>query len=481
MSQEKKYDTVVGLEVHIQLNTQTKAFCGDALSFGDAPNIHTSAISLAHPGSLPVVNKVQISKAVKLGLALGCRINKYNFFDRKHYFYPDSPKAYQITQDNEPICIGGSLDITVGGVKKTIRIHHIHMEEDAGKTVHDINPKYSLVDLNRAGTPLMELVTEPDLSSGEEVYQFMTEMQKLLRYIDVSDADMEKGSMRCDCNVSVKPAGSPTLGERCEIKNLNSRRYAREAVEYEAVRQVKMVEAGISFTKQTLHYNVEKKITQSLRDKEGAEDYRYFPDPDLPPTTLSDEYINEIKSSMPALPWEVKATLVNEHQLVDDQAEQITQDPDLVKLYFSLNETIKDPKTVSAFLVNQLLPSLSSAEIELINSPISVDTMSQYMMLIKDGKVTASVANQRLWPVVLEQPTIAVESLADQLGILINHDEGFIDKIIAEVIAESPNQVKQFKGGKKNLMGFFVGAIMRKSKGSADPKTIQKKLMEALS
>ena len=474
------YDTVVGLEVHIQLNTETKAFCGDALSFGDEPNTHVSAISLAHPGTLPVVNKVQIEKAVKLGLALGCRINQRNFFDRKHYFYPDSPKAYQITQDNQPICIGGSLDITINGQKKTIRIHHIHMEEDAGKTIHDMDDQYSLVDLNRAGTPLMELVTEPDLSSGEEVYQFMTEMQKLLRYIDVSDADMEKGSMRCDCNVSVKPAGSITLGERCEIKNLNSRRFAREAVEYEAKRQIKMVEEGITFTKQTLHYNVEKKITQSLRDKEGAEDYRYFPDPDLPPIVLSDQYVQDIRLAMPELPWEIKEKMIAHFGIVEDQAEQLTQDPSLVAYFREINKTINDPKSVSSLIVNQLLPSLTESDIEHKKYPVSPSTVIEYMTLLTNGKVTASVANQRLWPLLAEKGSQSVESIAKEIGILINKDEGFLDDIIAQIIADSPDQVKQFKGGKKNLMGFFVGAVMKKSRGSADPKTIQEKLTEAL-
>ena len=264
------YDTVVGLEVHIQLNTQTKAFCGDALSFGAAPNTHVSAISLAHPGTLPVVNQDQVRKAIQLGLALGCKINTLNFFDRKHYFYPDLPKGYQITQDNEPICIGGSLTIHVNGKTKEVKIHHIHMEEDAGKTIHDQDPSFSLVDLNRAGTPLLELVTEPDLSSAEEVYEFIAELQKLCRYIDVSDADMEKSSMRCDCNVSVKPAGSTILGERCEIKNLNSKRFAREAVIYEAKRQVKLVEAGESISMQTLHYDCLLYTSPSPRDRQKS-------------------------------------------------------------------------------------------------------------------------------------------------------------------------------------------------------------------
>ncbi len=475
-----KYDTVVGLEVHIQLNTKTKAFCGDALSFGDSPNTHVSAISLAHPGTLPVVNKVQVEKAIRLGLALGCRINEYHFFDRKHYFYPDSPKNYQITQDNEPICIGGSIDIQVNGQKKTVRIHHIHMEEDAGKTIHDIDDHYSMVDLNRAGTPLLELVTEPDMSSGEEVYAFMAELQRLVRYIDVSDADMEKGSMRCDCNVSVKPAGSLTLGERCEIKNLNSKRFAREAVEYEAQRQIKLVEQGITFSKQTLHYNVVEKITQSLREKEGAEDYRYFPDPDLAPMRVTPAYLEEIKTSMPDLPWVVKERLINEHGLVEDHAEQIAADPYLVALYQEINNDLKDPKSVAAFMVNQVLPNIEAETYSESILPCHPAMMAEYLQLLKSGKVTASIANQKLWPALCADQSQSAEERAATLGILINNDTGFLEEIVTKVIADNPDQVKKYKGGKKNLMGFFVGQIMRQSKGSADPQAVQQLLAEAL-
>lgn len=473
------YDTVVGLEVHIQLNTLTKAFCGDALSFGAEPNTHVSAISLAHPGTLPVINRDQVRKAIQLGLALGCEINTLNFFDRKHYFYPDLPKGYQITQDNEPICIGGSLTIHVNGKAKEVKIHHIHMEEDAGKTIHDQDDNYSLVDLNRAGTPLLELVTEPDLSSAEEVYEFIAELQKLCRYIDVSDADMEKGSMRCDCNVSVKPAGSTTLGERCEIKNLNSKRFAREAVIYEAKRQIKLVEAGQTFSKQTLHYDVERNITQPLRDKEGVADYRYFPDPDLAPISISVEELKEIQDGMPEMPWEVKKDL-QALKVHDDHINQIIASPELVAYFKEVHAQVGDARLSSSTITNQLLPQLHSSGTILQDFAVSQDHLVQFIQLIKDGKVTASIANQRLWPAMCEDVAKSPLVLAEDLGILINTDDSFLDDLIAQVINNNPDQVAQFKKGKKNLMGFFIGAVMRSSKGSADPKALQKKLVEAL-
>ena len=475
----QQYDTVVGLEVHIQLNTSTKAFCSDALSFGATPNTHISAISLAHPGTLPVVNENQVYKAIQLGLALGCKINTLNFFDRKHYFYPDLPKGYQITQDNEPICIGGSLTIHVNGKAKTIKIHHIHMEEDAGKTIHDQHDQYSLIDLNRAGTPLLELVTEPDLSSPEEVYEFIAELQKLCRYIDVSDADMEKGSMRCDCNVSVKPAGSPILGERCEIKNLNSKRFAREAVTYEAQRQIQLLEAGEQFDKQTLHYDVDRNITLPLRDKEGVADYRYFPDPDLAPVHISSEQLQNIRDAMPTMPWEAKAAL-DKLGVISDHANQLTTLPKIVAYFYALYNQLSDSKMTANFMVNQLLPYLQEINSSITDTNISVSQAHAYLKLIKDGKVSASIANQRLWPEVCNNPLSNPEELAQTLGIIVNSDDTFLDDLIAQVIAENPDQVAQYKKGKKSLLGFFIGSVMRKSKGSADPKLLQKKLLEAL-
>jgi len=471
------YDTVVGLEVHIQLNTKSKAFCGDSIEFGASANTQISSISLAHPGTLPVANHTHVQKAIKLGLALGCKINRTHLFDRKHYFYPDLPKGYQITQDAQPVCLGGSLDIEVNGRKKTVRLHHIHMEEDAGKTIHDQHDTLSLVDLNRAGTPLMELVTEPDLASGEEVFVFMTELQKVLRYIDVSDADMEKGSMRCDCNVSIKPAGSPTLGERCEIKNLNSRRFAREAVKYEAKRQIKMKEDGISFNKQTLHFDPDSGKTSVMREKEGVADYRYFPDPDLPPLTISQEDIDNVRASLPELPQVIMNRLIKEG-LTTDYADQLTQSADIVNYYEELKKKTGDFKASSNLIINQILPSLDD-DVSIDDLGISVDTCSQYLKLISDKKISSSMAHQRLWPALLDKPQ-PPETLAEQLGLLLKEDKGELVGMISQILADHPDQVKQYRGGKKALIGFFIGAAMKKSGGSFDPSQIKSAITKAL-
>ena len=474
------YDTVIGLEVHIQMNTQTKAFCDDANSFGAGANTHVSAISFAHPGTLPVANTGHIDRAVKLGLALGCEINRTHFFDRKHYFYPDLPKGYQITQDNQPICIGGSLDIKVGGKTKSVKIHHIHMEEDAGKTVHDIHDSLSLVDLNRAGTPLMELVTEPDLSSGEEVFAFIAALQKLLRYIDVSDADMEKGSMRCDCNVSVKPAGAIELGERCEIKNLNSKRYAREAVKYEAKRQIKMVEAGQTFNKQTLHYDPVTNVTSVLREKEGVADYRYFPDPDLPPIVMTEDHLSSIKAELPELPWVIKKRLKEKAQLTEDYAEQLTRTPKIYAFYKELSEQSKDVKSSANLMINQILPSLDSDSMDIDDLLVSLDTCTSYLSLISTGKIAASIAHQQLWPALLENPKGSPTAIAEDMKLLIDTDDNVLEGLITNIINNNPGQVAQYRKGKKALIGFFIGAAMREAGGNLDPKALKEELVKAL-
>ena len=469
------YDTVVGLEVHIQMNTKSKAFCGDANSFGEQPNTNVSAISLAHPGTLPVANKVHIHKAIQLGLALNCKINQFNFFDRKHYFYPDLPKGYQITQDNEPICIGGGIEIEVDGEKKFVEIHHIHMEEDAGKNIHDLHDGYSLLDLNRAGTPLLELVTEPCLSSAEEVYQFIAQLQKLLRYINVSDADMEKGSMRCDCNVSVKLKGATKLGDRCEIKNLNSKRYARDAVKYEAQRQIAMIKRGESFAVQTLHYDVDAKVTQVMREKEGVADYRYLPDPDLPPIHIEEDEIISIKAALPAMPWEVKEQFL-QLGVNKDHVELLTLSVSRVGLFDKLYDALADAKLCSNFIVNQYIPSIGEKE-----EALTVAQVIAYLELIKDGDVAASTGAQRLWPTLLKNTSSSPKVLAHELGIIVDKAGGGLDQVIQEVITAHPDQYQSYRNGKKALFGFFMGAAMRAAGGSADPAALKSKLSEILS
>ncbi|MCB0664066.1 MAG: Asp-tRNA(Asn)/Glu-tRNA(Gln) amidotransferase subunit GatB, partial [Saprospiraceae bacterium] len=357
----KSYETVIGLEVHVQLNTLSKAFCPDPVAFGAAPNTLVSPISLAHPGTLPRLNKEQVKKAIQLGLALGSAISMQTDFDRKNYTYPDLPKGYQITQDHRPICIGGVLPVRVGDTWKNIRIHHIHMEEDAGKNIHDLDPEHSLVDLNRAGTPLLEVVTEPDLRSAEEVDAFMTAMRQLVRYLDVSDGNMQEGSLRCDCNVSIREAGSTVLNERCEIKNLNSMRFARQAVAYEVARQTAIVEAGGRVAQETLTFNPTTRETSPIRSKEDAIDYRYFPDPDLPPLQLDPNLIKSLEKQQPALPWELHQQLTEEQSISFEHASIITEEKGMADAFLNLCGTFENGALAANFFIQKVRPILAEA------------------------------------------------------------------------------------------------------------------------
>ena len=370
MSIYENYETIIGLEVHVQLATQSKAFCGDDTTFGAEPNTHISVVSLGHPGTLPKMNKKQVEFAVRLGLALDSKINPRNTFDRKNYFYADLPKGYQITQDNEPICIGGALEIKVGEERKKIRIHHIHMEEDAGKSIHDIDPHHSLIDLNRAGVPLLEIVTEPDLRSPEEVDAFMSGMRQLVRYLEISDGNMEEGSLRCDCNVSVRKKGDTQLNERCEIKNMNSMRFARQAIQYEQKRQIDLMEKGERVQQNTLNFDPVTGTTSPLREKEDAHDYRYFPEPDLPPVVLDKDYIEKIRTQMPSLPNELFQKFTSEFQLSDYNAGLLTEEKETA-LYFLKNvENGKFHKAIANLIINKIKPFCNEQKIAISEFPV---------------------------------------------------------------------------------------------------------------
>ena len=481
MSVYEKYETVVGLEVHVQLSTKSKAFCGDDARFGGEPNTHISTISLGHPGTLPRLNKKQIAYAVKLGLALGCKINPHSSFDRKNYFYADLPKGYQITQDRSPICIGGKMAIKLKNTHKTIRIHHIHMEEDAGKSIHDIDPKNSLIDLNRAGVPLLEIVSEPDLRSAEEVAVFMNAMRQLVRYLAISDGNMEEGSLRCDCNISVRKKGSSKYGTRCEIKNMNSMRYAKKAIEYEFKRQVDLIESGGTVEQQTLNFDPVSGTTSPLRKKEFAHDYRYFPEPDLAPVILSNNYITQIKKEMPALPWELLKQFKSQFGLSDYNAELLTEEKSIADLFLNLTKKTKHYKAVSNLLINKIIPYLNEQKIAVEELPIPLDSFADFVQLIETGKVSSAVAYQKLFPALFEFPQKTALQIAQQLNIIQSADEDFLKNIIATAIAKYPDKAVAYKKGKKNLMGLFMGEVMRNSKGKADPKAttvLLKKMLE---
>lgn len=466
-----QYEAVIGLEVHVQLSTKSKAFCSDDATFGGAPNTHISAISLGLPGTLPKLNERQVEYAIRLGLALDSKINERNYFDRKNYFYSDLPKGYQITQDAQPICIGGKFEIKSAAGSKSIRIHHIHMEEDAGKSIHDQAPDYSLIDLNRAGTPLLEIVTEPDFRSASEVENFMFQMRQLVRYLDISDGNMEQGSMRCDCNISVRKKGETVLNQRCEVKNMNSMRFARQAIEFEFKRQIDLMETGGRVEQQTLNFDPVSGTTSPLRNKEDAHDYRYFPDPDLPPLVLSTNFIENIKTQMGQLPWELKNEFIEKYGLKENDVELLTEQKSMALYFQGFIQSYSNYKMAANFFINKLIPYLKERDLDPTELNISQEKFNQFLSLIDDGKVSSAIAFQRLFPELFKQPEIEVEALAQKLNLIQSSDTDFLESLVKSAIEKNPDKVKAYQNGKKGLIGFFMGEVMKNSKGKAEPKT----------
>ncbi len=475
-----KYETVIGLEIHLQLSTRSKAFCGDDASFGGEPNTYVSPISLGHPGALPRLNAKQVEYAVRLGLALGSEINLYNAFDRKNYFYADLPKGYQITQDRAPICRGGSLSIRIGEEEKVVRIHHIHMEEDAGKSIHDGEGPFSLIDLNRAGVPLLEIVSEPDLRSAEEVDAYMSAMRQLARYLGISDGNMEQGSMRCDCNVSVRLRGSEKLGERCEIKNLNSMRYARRAIDYEVKRQAGLIEAGGRVEQQTLNFDPSTGATTPLRDKEDAHDYRYFPEPDLPPVALTPEYVEGIRRSLPELPWELYRRFQEDYGLPAYDARLLTQEQPTALFFLGLCEHTPNFKAASNLIINKVAPWCNESGAGIVDFPVSYPQLAAFIRMIDEGQAASAAAYQHIFPVLAENPGRPPLEIARSLNLIQSSDEGLLEKLADEALANNPEEVERYRKGKKGLMGFFMGEVMKASEGKADPKVVSALLRKKL-
>lgn len=482
------YETVIGLEIHVQLATRSKAFCADDASFGGTPNSHVSAISLAHPGTLPRLNARAVDYAVRLGLALGCKINPHSTFDRKNYFYADLPKGFQTTQDRNPVCIGGSLTVDSGretAVRSlsTIRIHHIHLEEDAGKSLHDQDPSDSLIDLNRAGVPLLEIVTEPDLRSAEEVAAFMTEIRRLVRWLGISDGNMEEGSLRCDVNVSVRKSGEKELGQRCEVKNINSMRFARRAIEFEVKRQIGILESGSRVAQETRGFDAGTGTTYSLREKEDAHDYRYFPEPDLPPVVLTEQYLRDIKNGMPPLPGELETEFREKYKLPDQDIDMLAQDRETALYFLKLAKLAGSEtraKSISNLIINKLLPWSVTSKIPLDECPVSPSGWLELLDLIESGQLSASTAYQRLFPALLEKPAGSPTRLATEMNLLQSADSDFLDQIAAELLDRFPEKVAEYRKGKKGLIGFFMGELMKMSKGKAEPKAATKVLEDKL-
>lgn len=454
------WETIIGLEIHIQLSTATKAFCADDARFSTEPNTQTGIVSLAHPGTLPKLNKKQIEYAVRLGLAMNSEINKASYFERKQYFYPDLPKGYQISQQASPICIGGYININTSNGEKKIRLHHIHMEEDAGKSVHDTDPTWSKIDLNRAGVPLLEMVTEPDFRTAEEVSVFLNELQRLVRFLDISDANMEEGSMRCDVNISVRPAGTDELRERCEVKNVNSRRFARKAIEFEVNRQIKKWESGERVVRQTMQFVPEEGITTPIREKESAHDYRYYPDPDLPPIILSREYIDNIKSTLPALPQELYQDLTKNKNLADADAQVLVQDKATVAFYYELIKGREElTKTAANWMIQTMLPYLAEKNMtfqSLVNKKASIVSLLHHL-------VNQSITSQQAKEIWQEHSTDESKTIDTLIAAKMNTASGIDYTIILnELFNAFPEETKEFKGGKKKLLGFFLGEAKKK-------------------
>jgi aspartyl-tRNA(Asn)/glutamyl-tRNA(Gln) amidotransferase subunit B len=476
-----EFELVSGLEIHVQLNTQTKIFSSDSASFGAKPNEHISAVSLALPGALPKLNKEVVAKAVRMGLALNCTINQLNFFDRKNYFYADLPKGYQITQDNKPICQNGYLNVTLSnGEEKRIGINRIHLEEDAGKSMHDQNDQYSYVDLNRAGVPLIEIVTEPDIRSSEEASALLTEMRKLVRHLNVSDGNMEEGSLRCDANISIREVGATEFGTRCEVKNLNSIRNVRRAMDFEFNRQKEVVANGGRIIQSTLNFDAEEGTTSPMRSKEEANDYRYFPDPDLPPVHISDEWLEQIKATMPELPSEISKRLVKDYGVNTSEATLLAEDIELLTYFNSALPIVKNTKSLVNWLTGSIRALLSEQEITISGFKVSPVQLADVINLVDNKKITQQIALQQLLPLIVNNAGADVNKLATEHSLLIeeNSDElaGFVDQVLSKYEA----QVQAYKKGKKGVLGLFVGEVMKLARGKADPQKINELLQEKL-
>lgn len=474
------FELVIGLEVHAQLITASKAYSPDANEYGDNPNSNVSPITLGHPGTLPVMNAKTIEHAIRLGLAVGAEIRTDMQFARKNYFYPDLPKGYQITQDKTPICNGGSIRIErEDGETKTIGITRIHMEEDAGKSIHDIDPFNTLIDLNRAGVPLLEIVSEPDMRSAEEAYRYLVEVRKLVRYLDVCDGNMEEGSMRCDANVSLRPKGSKEFGTRSETKNMNSLRNVRTAILFEAQRQADVLRSGGKVVQETRTFDAAKGVTVSLRSKEHAHDYRYFPEPDLPPIKLKQEEIKRVQGQMPPLPWELYERYTG-LGLSDYDAKVITSDRDTALYYDQVLEHTEDHKGAANWVTGDLRSWLNEKGLDMSQTPISPERLAGLVNLISSGGMSYSAAAQKLFPLLIEHKDGSALELAEKNDLLQSGDEDSIKAVVEKIVAQYPDKVEAYKAGNKGLLGLFMGEVMKASKGKFDPRKANEVVREVL-
>ena len=476
-----KYEPVIGLEVHVQLGTRSKIFCSCPVEFGAPPNTNVCPVCLGLPGALPVLSRKAVELAIDAGIALRCRINPYSRFARKNYFYPDLPKGYQISQYDQPLAEHGYVDILTSQGKKRIGVTRVHMEDDAGKSIHDgfkDSDRYTYVDLNRSGTPLIEIVSEPDMRSAEEAYAYLTEVKQMLQYIGVSDCDMEKGQLRCDANVSVRLRGAEKFGTKAEVKNLNSFRYVKMALEYEIERQVELIESGGKVAQESRLYDVESGRTATMRSKEQAHDYRYFPEPDLMPLRVSEHWLHEVRSRLPELPQDRRERFVSEYGLREYDAHVLTLTRETGDYFEEAVKANGDGRATANWVVGDLMGLLKAAGKEIADSPVPAARLRELVALIAKGELSGKLGKEIL-PKMFETGE-APSVIMEREGLKQISDSGALEKIVGEVLAANPKQVEQYKGGKTTVIGFLVGQVMKASRGQANPAAVNEVLKAKL-
>lgn len=472
------FETVIGVEVHAQLRTNSKMFCGCGTTFGLSANSQTCPVCLGLPGSLPVINRTAVEMAVRAGLALNCTIAENNQFARKNYFYPDLPKGYQISQYEFPICRYGWIEIRDGGGTKQIRVRRAHLEEDAGKNIHETGTSGSRVDLNRAGTPLLEIVTEPDMRSADEVVAYLKGLRDILMYLDVCDGNMEEGSFRCEPNLSLRPSGQQKFGTKVELKNINSFKYVKDAIEYEVKRQTKVLNEGGKISQETRLWNIERGETAVMRSKEEAHDYRYFPDPDLVPLKLDDEWIQGFRANLPELPAVRTKRFVSDYGLPEYDATILTASKGMADYFEICVKQFNQPKTVSNWVMGELMRELNNSGTDISASPVMPERLVSLLQMVDQGTISLKVARE-IFPELYNSGKDP-EQIIREKGLTQVSDEGALAKIIEEVLRKNPGQVAQFKEGKQQVLGFLVGQVMKASGGKANPGKVNELLKEKL-
>ncbi|MEQ8303434.1 MAG: Asp-tRNA(Asn)/Glu-tRNA(Gln) amidotransferase subunit GatB [Cyclobacteriaceae bacterium] len=477
----QKYDVVIGLEVHAQLLTDSKIYNSDSTSYGESPNQNVSVITLAHPGTLPKLNKKVIELAVKMGLACNSEISRYQIFDRKNYFYPDLPKGYQLTQDRTPICVGGYVSLWKEGVEeKRIALNRIHIEEDAGKSIHDERGNDTLLDFNRSGVPLIEIVTEPVIESAEDAGALLGEIRKLVRYLEICDGNMEEGSLRCDANISIKPKGTDALGKKVEVKNMNSIRNVQQAIEFETRRQAELLELGKEIVSETRTFDATVGKTFGMRTKEELNDYRYFPDPDLSSLEISDQWLEQIKSSMPALPHELYLKFTSEFGIPTYDAGVLTENREIALFFDELCTYSRNYKAASNWVMGPLKSQMNERKQTVAGLKLTPKRLSDLIDLVDTGKLNYTAASQMVFPELLSAANDEPLAIAEKLNLLQDGDEQSIRRTVEEVIAMFPEKVSEYKKGKKGLLSMFMGEVMKKTKGKVDPKIASELIKEKL-